>query len=123
MMWQKTWLKSLLTSHRVTGIARSKTWFVIAKRIDKIWDKIFFFGTGFDCFFFVFDDDFVIGNLGNFFAGNSECGVNERFDDRTPDNYLLDDEIVVGNCIVGNFAEFAAFFGFNFEAGKGEIEF
>ena len=42
------------------------------ERIHKIGDKILFFGAGFDDFFLVFDDDFVIGDFYDFAAWNGE---------------------------------------------------
>lgn len=42
------------------------------ERIDEIGDKILFFGAGFDGFFLVFHDDFVIGDLYDFAAWNGE---------------------------------------------------
>ena len=47
----------------------------LAEGVDEIGDKIFFFGTGFQSFFFVFDDDFVVGDFDDFAAGDGKLGV------------------------------------------------
>ena len=69
------------------------------KRINKVWNKVFF-GAGADSFFLVFDDNFVVGDFDNFGAGNDELGVEEAFSDGAFDNKLLDAEIVACNCVV-----------------------
>ena len=65
-----------------------------AEGIDKIRDKVFFAGTGFEDFFLVFDNDFVIGDFDYFFAGDDEFGVEKAFDERAPHDDLLQKEIV-----------------------------
>ena len=94
----------------------------LPKWIDKIRDEIFFQGTLFDDFFFVSDDDFVIGDFDDFGARDGELGVKETFDGGAFDDNLLDGEVVVGDGKVDDFAELGAFFGLNFEAEEAEIE-
>lgn len=75
-----------------------KAWF--AKRIDEIWDEIFFRGAGFDGFFFVFYDNLVIGDFDYLGAGNDEFGVGEALHEWALDYDLLDYEIIGGECEV-----------------------
>ena len=49
------------------------------ERIDEIGDKILFFGAGFDGFFFVFDDNFIIGDFDDFATRDGEFGIQEAF--------------------------------------------
>ena len=51
------------------------SWFGFSERIDEIGDKIFFHGALFDDFFFVFHDNFVVGDFGDFGARDDEFGV------------------------------------------------
>lgn len=51
-----------------------------AERIDEIRDEIFLFGAGADGLFFVFYDDFVVGEFNNLGARDGELGVEEAFD-------------------------------------------
>lgn len=66
---------------------------MIPKRINEIWHKIFFGGSLFEDFFFVFDDDFVISNFDDFFSRDNKFGIDERFDGGAFDDDLLDNEI------------------------------
>lgn len=94
-----------------------------AKGINEVWNEIFLFGTFFQGFLFVFDDDFVVGNFNDFFARDSEFGVDESFDERAFDDDLLDLEIVGIDGEIDKLTEFGAFFGFDFEGEEIEIEF
>ena len=91
------------------------SWFGFSERIDKIGDKIFFHGAFTDDFFFVSYDNFVIGDFDNFAAMDDELGIDETFDDGTFDDDLLDGEIFGSEGKIDDFAEFGAFFGFDFE--------
>ena len=51
------------------------SWFGFSERIDKIRYEVFFHGTFSYDFFFVFDDDFVVGNFGDFGARNDELWI------------------------------------------------
>ena len=95
---------------------------LFAERIDKIGDKIFFFGTGFQDFFLVFYNDFIVGDFDDFFARDGELGVQKSFDGGAFDDDLLDGEVVVGYGVVRNFAKFGAFFGVDFEIDEIELE-
>ena len=53
---------------------------VLAKWINEVGDEIFFFGASLDDFFFVFYYNLVVGDFGDFMAGNGEGGVNETLD-------------------------------------------
>ena len=96
---------------------------MIPERIDEIGDEIFFFGAGFDDFFFVFDDDFVVGNFDNLSFGDGELGVDEALDNGALDDDLLDVKIVRIDGKIDDFAEFTMFLGFYFEADRVKIEF
>lgn len=102
-------------------------WIIIrllfAEWINEIGNKIFVLGAGFESFLFIFDDDFIIGDFNNFFARNGELGVNEGLKDGALDNNLLNHEIVGGESVTGDFAEFRMFLGLNFEADETKIEF
>ena len=67
--------------------------FGLTERIDEVWNKIFVFGLFANGFFFVFDDDLVVCNFDNFFARNGELGVGEAFEERAPNDNLLESEI------------------------------
>ena len=54
---------------RFLGVGGGKSG-VGAEGIDEIGDKILFSGAGFDDFFFVFHDDFVVGDFNDFTAMN-----------------------------------------------------
>ncbi len=75
-----------------------------AEGIDKIRYEVFFHGTFSYDFFFVFDDDFVVGDFDNFGTGDGELGVKETFDGGALDDDLLDTEIILGDGEIGNFA-------------------
>ena len=61
---------------RVLGVGMGKIG-VGAERIDKVGDEVLFAGAGLDDFFFVFDDNFVIGDFDNFAAVNGELGIDK----------------------------------------------
>ena len=63
------------------------------ERIDEVRNEIFVFGAIFEDFFFVSNNNFVIGDFNDFFARNSEIGVNESFHSGAMNDNLLDDEI------------------------------
>ena len=50
------------------------------ERIDEVGDEVLFGRASFDGFFFVFYDDFVVGDFNDFAAMNDEFGVNEALD-------------------------------------------
>ena len=58
--------------------------------IDEVWNKIFFGGAGFENFFFVFYDNFVVGNFDDFFARDEQLGIHEAFHNGALDDDLLD---------------------------------
>jgi len=93
-----------------------------AERVDEVGDEIFLFGAGADGFFFVFYDDFVVGYLDDFAAGDDELGVDEGFEGGAPDDELLDDKILRGDGEIDDFAELGVFFGLDFEGEKVEVE-
>lgn len=95
---------------------------VSAERIDKVGDEVFLGGASFDDLFLVFDDDFVVGDFDDFAAVDDELGVDEAFEGGAFDDDLLDDEVVGVDGEVGDFAEFGAFFGLDFEADEAKIE-
>ena len=92
------------------------------ERIDEIRDEIFFFGTFFKSFLFVFDDDFVIGDFDNLFAGDDEVGVDEGLHGWALDDDLLDDEILCCNGVINDSAKLVVFLGFDFETYKVKIK-
>ena len=92
------------------------SWFGLPERINEIWNKFGGFSLFQDGFFFVFDDDFIIGDFDNFAARNGELGVEEAFNERAFDNDLLDGKIVRSDGEVDDFSELGAFFGFDFKA-------
>lgn len=65
-----------------------------AKWVDEIRDEIFFFGAFLENFFLVFDDDFIVGDFDNFFTGDGELRVEERFECWALDDDLLDDKAI-----------------------------
>jgi len=87
-----------------------------AEWVNEIWDEIFFFGAFFEDFFFVFDDNFIVGDFDNFFAGDGEFWVEEGFDGGALNDDLLNYEVVIGESVRKNFTEFGTLFGFDFEA-------
>ena len=93
-----------------------------AEGVDEIWNEIFFGGTGLEDFFFVFDDDFVIGDFDDFFARDDEFGIHDAFHDGTFDDDLLDQEAIGIDSVVDDLTEFGTFLGLNFEREEIEIE-
>ena len=59
----------------IFDVGGSKAGLFFAEWIDEIGDEIFFFGLFLEDFFFIFNDDFVIGNFDDFFAVNGEFWV------------------------------------------------
>ena len=92
-----------------------------AEGVDEVGNEIFVGGTFFESFFFVFYNDFVVGDFDDFFARDEEFGVYDTFHDGTFDDDLLDEKIIGIDGEINNLAEFAAFFGFNFEGEEVEI--
>lgn len=76
----------------------------------------------FDFFFLVSYDDFVVGDFDEIFAGDDKLGLKKGFDWGAFDENLLDGESISGDTEANDFAEFGAFFGFDFEPGEAEIE-
>ena len=99
-----------------------KAWFLSSERIDKVGDEIFLGGASFDGLGFVFDDDFVIGNLNNFVAGNGEARFGKVPEKGAINNELLDHETVRIKCKVVDFAKARTLFGDYFFARKCEIK-
>lgn len=93
-----------------------------AERVNKIWDKIFFTGTSFNDIFFVFDNDFMVGNFDNFIAGDGKFGIRKAFYERALNDNLLNAEIIGRSGKIKDVTEFGAFFGLNFKANKAEIQ-
>lgn len=93
-----------------------------AEGVDEVGDEIFISGTFLESFFFVFYDDFVIGDFDDFFAGDEKFGVHDAFHNWAPYDDLLDEEIIRIDGEINNLAELATFFGFDFERKKIEIE-
>ena len=62
------------------------------------------FGAFLEGFFFVFDDDFVIGDFDDFVSGDGEFGVNDGFDRGAFDDDLLDGEVVGSDGKILDFA-------------------
>ncbi len=98
------------------------SWFRSTKRINKVWNEIFFFGAGANDFFLIFYDDFVVGDFDDFGARNGELRVKKTFESWTLDDKLLDGKVVIGNCEVNDMSEFRAFFGFNLEVNEREFK-
>ena len=73
---------------------------MLTERIDEIRDEIFFFGFFLEDFFFVFDDDFVVGDFDDFSAVDGEFGVDKTFDGGALDDELLNGEIVWSDGII-----------------------
>ena len=73
-----------------------------SKWIDKVRDKIFVGGASFENFFFIFKNDFVVGDFNDFAAMNSEFGIHEAFDGGAFDNDLLDGEILGSKGKIGD---------------------
>ena len=42
----------------------------LAEGVYEVRNKIFFFGAGFEDLFFIFYDDFIVGNFDDFFSRN-----------------------------------------------------
>ena len=61
------------------------------------------FGARFEDFFFVFDDDLIVGDFNDFLARDSEFGIDYGFQDGALDNDLLNDEIFGSKSVVGDF--------------------
>ena len=94
-----------------------------AERIDKIGDKIFFGGASTDGFFFVFNDDFVVGNFNDFMAMNGKLWVEKTFNCWAFDDDLLNGKIFGSDGEINNFTKFGTFFSFDFKTDEVEIEF
>ena len=95
--------------------------FGLTERIDEVRDKIFFGGFFLDDFFFVFNDYFVVGDLGDFGAGDGEFGVDKTFDKWALDDDLLNGKIFASEGKIRNFTKFGTFFGLYFEANGVKI--
>ena len=94
----------------------------LAEGVDEIGDKIFFFGTGFQSFLFVFDDDFVIGDFDDFAARNGKLRVEEALEGRAFNDDLLDEKVVGIDGEIGDGAEFGTLFGLDFKGEEVAIE-
>ena len=92
-----------------------------AERIDEVGDEIFVGGTFFEGFFFVFYNDFIVGDFDDFFAGDEKFRVHDTFHNGALDDDLLDEKIIRIDGEINNLAEFAAFFGFDFEGEEVKI--
>ena len=79
-------------------------------------------GAFFEGGFFVFDDDFVVGDFDDFFARDKKLSVEDALDEGAFDDDLLDKEIIGVDGVIDDLTEFAAFFSFDFESEKIEIE-
>ena len=93
-----------------------------AEGVDEIGDEIFCFGAAFEDFFFVFDDNFVVGDFDDFFAGDGEFGVREALNEWAFDDDLLDVKIVSINGEIYKLTEFRALSGLDFEGEGIEIK-
>ena len=91
------------------------------ERINEVGDEIFVGSTFLESFFFVFYNDFVVGDLDDFFAGDKKFGVHNAFHDGAPNEDLLDEKIIRVNGEIDDLTKFAAFFGFDFEGEEVEI--
>lgn len=78
---------------RLVGFNRGEILLGFAERVDEIRDKIFGGGFLFEGFFFVFDDNFIIGDFGDFLARDGEFGIYETFNGGALDDDLLGNEI------------------------------
>ncbi len=47
--------------------------------VDEVGDEILFFGAFFDDVFFVFNDDFGVGDFGDLAAGDGELWIRKAF--------------------------------------------
>lgn len=74
----------------IVDVDRRELLALSAERIDEVWNEVFFGGAGFEDFFFVFDDYFIIGDFDDFFARDEKFGVHNTFDDGAFDDDLLD---------------------------------
>lgn len=92
-----------------------------AEGIDEVRNEIFVSGTFFEGSFFVFYNDFVIGDFDDFFAGNEEFGVDDAFHDGAPYDDLLDEKIIGIDGKIDNLSKLAAFLGFDFEGEEVEV--
>lgn len=99
-----------------------KAWFLSSEGIDEVGDEIFFGGALSDGVGFVFDDDFVVGDLDDFVARDSEAGFGEVFDEWAINDELLNHETIGVESEVVDFAEARALFGDDFLAGEGKVE-
>ena len=106
----------------VVGVNGGEFLALSAEGVDEIGDEVFLSGAGFEGFFFVSDDDFVVGDFDDFFAGDEELGVDEAFEDGASDDDLLDEEAVGENSKVDDLTEFGVFSGLYFEGEKVELE-
>ena len=97
--------------------------FGFTERIDEIRDETFFGSFFFDGFLFVFNDDFVVGDFDDFASRDDELGVDKRLEGGAFDNELFDEKIFGGDGKISDAAELGAFFGFDFEGEKVEVEF
>lgn len=77
---------------RVLGVGMSEIG-VGTEGVDEVGHEVLFAGAGLDNFFFVFDDNFVIGDFDDFAAMDSELRIDKRFDGGTFDDDLLNYEI------------------------------
>lgn len=93
-----------------------------AEGVDEIGDEIFFFGAAFEDFLFVFDDNFVVGDFDDFFAGDGEFGVREALNEWAFDDDLLDLKIVSIDGEIYKLTEFGTLSGLDFEGEGIEIK-
>lgn len=91
--------------------------------IDEVGNEIFLTGAGFECFFFILDDDFVVGHFNYFLTRNSKLGIDEAFDEWTFDDDLLNEEIISVDGKIDELAEFGTFLGLYGQGGEIEIKF
>lgn len=95
----------------------------LAEWIDEIRNKVFFGSFFADDVFFVFYDDFVIGDFNDFATGDGKLGVREAFDERATDDNLLNAEIVASGSEINDATKLGAFLSLNFHTDKAEIKF
>lgn len=107
----------------LVGVGGGEFLFGFTKWIDEIRNKVFVLGAFFESGFFVFNDDFVVGDLDDFAARNGEFGVDEAFQCWAFNNYLLNGEIVTVNSVIRDLAELTTFLGLDFETDEAEVEF
>ena len=106
----------------LVGVGGGEFLFGFTKRIDEIGDKIFVLGAFFESGFFVFDDNFVVGDFDDFATRNGELGVDEAFQCWAFNNYLLNGEIITVDSVIRDLAELATFLGLDFEADETEVK-